>query len=122
MFLKFSLVVTLDLEKDLSKLEKLVAISTKGSSYDKTKLLCEAIHTTNEAGHMISISELFKITFYLVKLNKVEKTFKESMQAVSFKARKEVVKADEKSKVIFDKDSLVPGQVTRIRRLNLGNN
>ena len=107
MFLKFSLVVTLDLEKDFSKLEKLVAISTKGSSYDKTKLLCEAIHTTNEAGHMISISELFKITFYLVKLNKVEPSFKESMQAVSLKVWMEVVKAGEKSKVIFDEDSFV---------------
>ena len=56
---------------------------------------------------MISISELFKITFYLVKLNKVEPSFKESMQAVSLKAWMEVVKAGEKSKVIFDEDSFV---------------
>ena len=111
--------VTLDLEKDLSKLEKLVAISTKGSSNDKTKLICEAIHTTNEAGHMISISELFKITFYLVKLNKVEPSFKESMQAVSLKSWMEVVEARDISKFIFDKAFLRSDQNQHMKHSGL---
>ena len=74
-------------------MEKLVTIATKGSSPEKINLLCQAIITTNEAGHMISLSELFKIAMYLVKLNKIEHTFVRSMKGVSLQTWMDVLKA-----------------------------
>ena len=74
-------------------MEKLVTIATKGSSPEKKNLLCQAIITTNEAGHMISLGELFKTVMYLVKLNKIEHTFVRSMKGVSLQTWMDVLKA-----------------------------
>jgi hypothetical protein len=73
--------------------ERLVTIADKGSSPERKNLLCSAIFTTNEAGHMISHCELFKIAMYLVKLNKIEQTFVRSMNEVSLQTWMDVLKA-----------------------------
>jgi hypothetical protein len=69
---RLSLATHLNLETDSSKLNSCVKVVTQWFAPEKKKLFEEAIHTTNAAGDLISLSELQKIIMTVKGLPKLD--------------------------------------------------
>jgi hypothetical protein len=105
-YVRLSLIAHLKLEDDSSKLNRCVAVITQWFGPDKKKLLSEAIHTTNDAGDLLSLDELQKIILTVLKLPKLEPSFVVNIKGITMKKWLELIKNRNEKKVIFDADSL----------------
>jgi hypothetical protein len=61
-------------------------------SFEKQKLIKVAVHTTKEAGDLISLEELQKIIMVLKKLSKLEPVFMANIKGITMKKWLELIK------------------------------
>ena len=106
----------LKLDKDSKKLDRCVNIMANWLTPEKQKLIKTAIHTTKEAGDLISLEVLQKIIMAIKNQTKLEKTFSVHIEGITMKKWLELIKAKDDKSVIFDEESFLAASQTIIDR------
>ena len=89
---------------------------TKWFSPDKRKLFKQAIHTTKDAGDLISLSELQHIIMMIKAIPKLDTAFNANIKGITMKKWPEIVKDIKEKKVIFDEKSFADALQTMLDR------
>lgn len=113
---RLSVATHLELDKDSKKLDRCVNIMANWLTPEKQKLIKEAIHTTKEAGDLISLEELQKIIMAIMKQTNLDKAFSAHIKGITMKKWLGLIKSKDEKSVIFNQETFLAASQTIIDR------